>query len=426
MARINLPEIDKPRIVIIGAGFAGLVLAKKLAKSNFQIVLLDRNNFHQFQPLFYQVAMSGLEPSAICFPLRKVFQNSKNVFIRVCEVQSILPESKQIQTDNGLVNYDYLVLAMGAKNSYFGNTVLEEKTLSLKSVAEAIAMRNQILSDYENSLLEHDINKRQELLDIVIVGAGPTGVELAGALAELRNHVLPKDYPELDLKEMDIHLVQSRERILDGMNPNLCDKALNDLKNLGVQVHLKKRVVDIQDNQVILSTGEKLIAKKVIWAAGVTAATIPGFDETVIHSSKRYIVDSYLRLKSYQDIYALGDVAFIEEQGGHPQVAPVAIQQANYLARCFKSSDFNNKLPSKKFEYFDKGSMATIGRHKAVAEFKKLKFTGVFAWFMWLFVHIYFLIGLKNKIIVLFNWVWAYLFFDQGLRLLIKPKIKGN
>ncbi|MFZ1379893.1 MAG: NAD(P)/FAD-dependent oxidoreductase [Saprospiraceae bacterium] len=424
--RINLPEIGLPRIVIIGAGFGGLRMAMKLKGKGYQIVLIDRNNYHQFQPLYYQVAMAGLEPSSICFPIRRIFQNRKDVFFRVCEVESIDSQNKKLNTNLGVVNFDYLVIATGAKNNYFGNANFEKYSLPLKSVSEALFLRNRILEDFEASLLEVEPKERQRFLDIVIVGGGPTGVEIAGALAELKKHVLPKDYPELNLNEMDIHLVQSRARILDAMSDKSSLTALDNLANMGVKVHLNSRVLDITDNEVTLSSGDKIFTKKVIWAAGIAAATMPGLTDESYHKNGRLIVDEFLRLKTSESIFAIGDVAFVEGINGHPQVAPVAMQQADYLANFFIKLLKKDTAHKKGFTYLDKGALATIGRNKAVAERGKLFLKGFAAWVMWLGVHIYFLIGVKNKIVVMFNWVWAYLFFDQGLRLLIKPKIKNN
>jgi NADH dehydrogenase len=422
--RINLPEIGLKRIVIVGAGFAGLRLSMELKGKGYQIVLIDKNNYHQFQPLYYQVAMSGLEPSSICFPIRRIFQNRKDVFFRVCEVLEVDTNKKQLHTSLGLVNYDYLVIATGAKNNYFGNENFEKFSLPLKSVSEALYIRNRILEDFELSLLESEPIERQKFLDIVIVGGGPTGVEIAGALAELRKHVLPKDYPELDLKEMDIYLIQSRSRILDAMSDKSSNTALKNLTEFGVKVILDTRVLNILEDRVVLSNGTEIMTRKVIWAAGISASTIPGLNESCYHKSGRLSVNDQLKLESINDVYAIGDVAYMTSAEGHPQVAPVAMQQADFLAKFFINEIKKKETDSYRFKYTDKGSLATIGRNKAVAERGKLFLKGFPAWVMWLGVHIYFLIGVKNKIVVMFNWVWSYLFFDQGLRLLIKPKIK--
>lgn len=416
---LNIPQSTKPRLVIIGAGFAGFTLARKLAGKDYQIVLLDKNNYHQFQPLYYQVAMSGLEPSSICFPLRRSFQDEKDFYVRVAEVNKILPEENKIETSMGIIRYDLLVLGMGAKTNYYGNAEFEANSIPLKSVSESLFLRNQILSDLEKAVMSPEGTDLSPLLDIVIVGGGPTGVELAGALAEMKQHVIPKDYPDLDAKKMHIHLIQGADRLLPGMSLKSSDKAKSDLEQLGVILYLDQQVKNISDGKVILDNGFCINANKVIWAAGVSASAIPGLPESSISRSGRILTDEYCRVRDTKDIFAIGDLALVKAQkfpNGHPQVAPAALQQAKWLA-CYLS-----KKISTPFEYFDKGSMATIGRHKAVVDVAGRHISGFFAWIIWLFVHIYYLIGVKNKIIVLLNWIWGYIFYDQALRLLIKPK----
>jgi NADH:ubiquinone reductase (H+-translocating) len=416
---LNIPQSTKPRLVIIGAGFAGFTLARKLAGKEYQIVLLDRNNYHQFQPLYYQVAMSGLEPSSICFPLRRSFQEEKDFYVRVAEVNKILPEEKKIETSMGIIRFDLLVLAMGAKTNYYGNAEFEANSIPLKSVSESLFLRNQILSDLEKAVMSPEGTDLSPLLDIVIVGGGPTGVELAGALAEMKQHVIPKDYPDLDAKKMHIHLIQGTDRLLPGMSVKSSAKAKSDLEQLGVTLYLDQQVKNISDGKVILDNGFCINANKVIWAAGVSASSIPGLPESSISRSGRILTDEYCRVRDTKDIFAIGDLALVQAQkfpNGHPQVAPAALQQAKWLA------GYLSKKISTPFEYFDKGSMATIGRHKAVVDVAGRHISGFFAWIIWLFVHIYYLIGVKNKIIVLLNWIWGYIFYDQALRLLIKPK----
>ncbi|MBX7163238.1 MAG: NAD(P)/FAD-dependent oxidoreductase [Saprospiraceae bacterium] len=419
MQRINLPEIGKPRIVIVGGGFGGINLAKHLAKRDVQVVLLDKNNYHQFQPLFYQVAMSGLEPSSICFPLRKIFSNYTNVYVRVCDVKEVDTLNQKLLTNAGHVNYDYLVIATGAGNFYYGNKNFSKFSLPLKSVSEAISMRNRIIEDFELAVLEDNADKRQYLLDIVIVGAGPTGVELAGALAELRDHVLPNDYKELNFRSMDIHLVQSTDRVLNAMSNKASAKALKNLIDMDVKVHLNSRVMELDESGVVLQNGVKILAKKVIWAAGIIATPIKGLENFIDQKSRRIFVDEFLKVKSQTNVFAIGDVAQLEAGGSLPQVAPMAIQQGEYLAKSLWMQIKGESTTP--FRYLDKGSLATIGRNKAVAEKGNLFMSGFAAWSMWLGVHIYFLIGAKKKLQVLFNWFWSYLFFDQGLRLWIKP-----
>ncbi|HKK77328.1 MAG TPA: NAD(P)/FAD-dependent oxidoreductase [Saprospiraceae bacterium] len=416
--KINIPETGQERVVIIGAGFAGLELARQLSKSDFQIVLIDKNNYHQFQPLFYQVAMAGLEPSSIVFPIRKYFRKRKNVFFRVTEVKAIEADRKRIQTPLGIVNYDRLVIATGADTNFFGNIKMADLAIPMKSVSEALYLRNRILSDLEKALSIVDFEERQAYIDIVIVGGGPTGVEVAGALAEMRNYVLPKEYVELNAKEMDIYLVQSGDSLLKGMSEAASKKALDFLKKLGVKIILGDRVVDYDGEQVYLKSGDRIQSHKVIWAAGVMGNGIPGLPERSIAHGNRIRVDRHCQVIGAEGICAIGDIAAMETPTypqAHPQVAQVAMQQARYLAR------FLRKRADQAFEYKDLGAMATIGRNKAVVDLPRVKFQGAFAWLIWLFVHLYQLLGVKNKLFVFINWVWNYLTYDQSLRLIIRP-----
>ncbi len=421
----NIPDTDQSRIVIVGAGFGGLSLARKLAKTNYQVILIDKNNYHQFQPLFYQVAMAGLEPSSISFPLRKVFQRKKNVFIRVTEVTEIDAENNEITTPLGKLKYDQLVISIGAKTNFFGNKNLEQKCISMKSVSEALYLRNRILSDYEKAISTTDFDKRQGLIDIAIVGGGPTGVEVAGALAEMKKYIIPKEYKELDFKEIDIYLIQSSSCLLKGMSTQASEGAKVFLENLGVKVILNKRVTDFDGEFVHLKDDTKIQAQKVIWAAGITGNTLKGLPDGTLTYGNRLKVNRFNQVDGFSNIFALGDIAYMEEEDypqGHPQVAQVAIQQAKQLAENLK-----NKLKGKEFEQFfykDLGSMATIGRNRAVVDLPKFKFKGFFAWIVWLIVHLFSLIGVKNKVFVFLNWVWNYFTYDQSLRLIIKPKVR--
>jgi len=419
---INIPEFDKKRLVIIGAGFAGLELARRMTRSDYQIVLVDKNNYHQFQPLFYQVAMAGLEPSSIVFPLRKIFQKEKNVFIRVTEVQEVDTERRRVFTTFGFLDYDYLVVAIGADTNFFGNERLMRHCIPMKSVSEALFLRNKILDDYETALTIRDFDQRQGYLDIVIVGGGPTGVEVAGALAEMRKYIIPKDYRELDSMEIDIILVQSSGELLKGMSDDCSQAALRSLQDLGVKVMLNSRVVDYDGEFVTLKDGSKIRSKKVIWAAGITANKLQGLPEAVITHGGRLKVDAYNCVEGLENIFAIGDVAHQEEEQferGHPQVAQVAIQHARQLAKNLKRLQREEDLQP--FRYKDKGSMATIGRNRAVVDLKRSNFHGTFAWIIWLVVHLFALIGTRNKLVVFLNWVWNYVTYDQSLRLIIKP-----
>ncbi|MEM9919569.1 MAG: NAD(P)/FAD-dependent oxidoreductase [Bacteroidota bacterium] len=430
--KINIPETGQKRVVIVGGGFAGLQLARKLSNSNYQVVLIDKNNFHQFQPLFYQVAMSGLEPSSISFPLRKVFQKRKNVFIRVTEVQQIDTAAKCLHTPLGQVNYDYLVLAIGADTNFFGNDKIQRNAIPMKSVGEALYLRNVILQDYEKALSTIDYDARQELIDIVIVGGGPTGVEVAGALAEMKKYILPKDYKELNCDEIDIYLVQSGDRLLNGMSEEAAEAARRFLEELDVKIIFNKRVTDFDGKNVYMNDGSSIPTQKMIWAAGITGNSIEGIPADSKTYGNRLKVDRHNRVEGMENVFALGDIAYMEEPDyprGHPQVAQVAIQQAKQLAENLKAEQKGKNWED--FQYKDLGSMATIGRNKAVVDLPNFKFQGFFAWTVWLFVHLFALVGVKNRIFVFLNWVWNYFTYDQSLRLIIKmkprqPSIEGE
>ena len=421
---INLPEIQKPRIVIIGAGFAGINLARRLSNKDYQIVIIDRNNYHQFQPLLYQVAMSGIEPSSIAFPLRRLFSGKKNIHIRVAELLSINPGQKNMITNEGLVNYDILVLATGVTTNYYGNTQIESNTYSLKSVADALFLRNAILSDLEKALTIRDENLRQSHIDIVIVGGGPTGVEMAGSLAEMKKYILPHDYPELNAEEMDIYLVEGSKKLLASMSEEASAKSREYLEKLGVHVITETRVVNYDGNTITLSDGKTLHSSKVIWAAGIIGAKIDGIPPESYGKGNRILTDEFNQIKGLNDVFAIGDNAYMEEGKflGHPQVAQPAIQQAKRL-----SKNLNNKahgLPMSPFNYHDLGSMASIARNKAVADLPFMKTQGFFAWILWLVVHLKSILGVKNQVSVLFNWIWSYITMDQNLRIMIRHKTK--
>ncbi len=430
-SKINIPETTLERVVIVGGGFGGIQLARKLAQSDFQVVLIDRNNYHQFQPLFYQVAMSGLEPSSIVFPFRKLFQGRKNMFIRMAEVTHVDPVAKQLQTPLGHCNYDHLIVATGADTNYYGNEELERRTLPMKSVSEALYLRNSILDDYEDALTTPGYADRQELVDIVIVGGGATGVELAGSLAEMKTHVLPKDYPELNVQEeFDIYLIQSGDVILKGMSSESSTKALRYLQELGVKVILNSRVTEFDGKLVTLDTGATIPTQKVIWAAGIKGQPIAGLPDTSITYGNRLAVDRFNRVKDTDGIYAIGDVAYMEEPDfpkGHPQVAQVAIQMGEHLAKNLRHRYLRHEDWSP-FHYHDKGSMATIGRGRAVVDIPKpeFHFGGVLAWLVWLLVHLFAILGTRNKVFVFLNWLYNYINYNQSLRLIIRPKVGPN
>ena len=426
--KINIPESPLERIVIVGGGFGGLQMARKLSRRDYQVVLIDKQNFHQFQPLFYQVAMAGLEPSSIVFPFRKLFHGKKNIYIRVTEVTHVDPEAKRLQTPLGHCNYDHLIVATGADTNYFGNENVMKYALPMKSVGEALFLRNAILDDYEDALTTPDYDPRQELVDIVIVGGGATGVELAGSLAEMKRYVLPKDYPELNIdEEVDIYLVQSGDRLLKGMSESSSAKALRYLEDLGVKVLLNRRVTDFDGHKVTFKNGETIPTQKVIWAAGIKGQPINGLPESAVTYGNRLAVDRFHRVKDTTDVYAVGDVAYMETEDwpqGHPQVAQVAIQMGRNLARNFGRR--NQGKEAKPFDYLDKGSMATVGRARAVVDLAtpRWHFGGLLAWLAWLVVHLFAILGTRNKLFVFVNWVINYINYSKSLRLIIRPKEK--
>jgi NADH dehydrogenase len=422
--KANIAESSKKRIVIVGGGFGGLKLARELANSNYQIVLLDKNNYHQFQPLYYQVATAGLEPSAIAFPFRKIFQKATNISIRVAEVYKIITSENKIETDIGIINYDYLIIAIGADTNFFGNTKLIEKAKPMKSVSEALALRNTILQNYEAALTAEDEDTKTGLLNIVVVGGGPTGVEVSGSMAEMKKFVLPKDYPEIDFNKMQIHLLEGGPKLLGPMSEQASKKAKEYLEELGVEVSFNTVVKDYDGKNVLLANGDTLRTDTLVWAAGVIGNKIEGISNDVLTKANRIKVDAFNKVEGTANVYAIGDIALmsadIKFAGGHPQVAQVAIQQANLLAKNLLS--LLNKKPLKPFKYKDLGSMATVGRNKAVADLPGIKFQGFFAWLIWMFIHLMSIVGVKNRILIFINWAWSYATYDQSLRLIIKQK----
>jgi NADH dehydrogenase len=409
------------KIVIIGAGFAGLRLARKLKNKNFEIWLIDKNNYHQFQPLFYQVATSGLEPSSIAFPLRKVFQGQKNIHVRCTEVMSINSGAKSISTGIGDITYDYLVIATGAGTNFFGNKLVEENALPMKSVSEALNLRNTILQNLEDALVATK-DAKEALLNIVVVGGGPTGVEVSGALAEMKRNVLPKDYPELDFKAMNIYLVEAGPKTLGVMSEPASTKSQEYLTKLGVNVLTSTQVTSYDGSVVVFSNGNKIQTKNLIWAAGVKGNLIKGLPENCVARGNRIKVNRFNEVEGLKDVFALGDIAFMVTEkypNGHPQVATVANDQADVFYK--NLLNFQSNQPLVQFEYSDKGSMATVGRNLAVIDLPFIKFQGFFAWLFWMFLHLMLILGVKNKLLVFINWMWKYFTFDQSLRLIIKP-----
>ena len=420
---MNIPKTNFPRVVIIGGGFAGLAVVKGLKKQELQVVLLDKHNYHTFQPLLYQVATGGLEPDSIAFPLRKTINDLDNYFFRLTEVININAEEQIVETTIGDLSYDYLVIATGSKTNFFGNKNIEKHAMGMKSVPESLNIRSLIIENFEDALLTSDLDERRALMNFVIVGGGPTGVELAGALAEMKKGILPKDYPDLDIRQMQINLIQGGNRLLDAMSPKASKKSEDFLTKLGVQIWKGIYVKDYNGLDVITNAEQSFKAATVIWAAGVTGDTIEGLHENaIVQRGTRFKVDTFNRVEGYENIFAIGDVASMASEKyeyGHPMMAQPAIQQGQLLAKNILAIQKGKKL--KPFEYNDKGSMATIGRNKAVVDLPKLKFQGVFAWFVWMFVHLFSLIGFRNKLVVFMNWVYNYIRFDRETRLIIRP-----
>lgn len=417
-----MPDTDKKRIVIIGAGFGGLSLARKVNKNEYQVILIDKNNYHQFQPLFYQVATAGLEPSAVSFPLRKVFEAEKNIQIRIADVTSLDEKNQVVQTSIGAVHYDYLVLSMGTTNNFFGNKNIEALSIPMKSVTEAILFRNTLLENFEKSVLAENADERAGLLNLVVVGGGPTGTEIAGSLAEMRQYILPKDYPGIDFSAMKIYLVEGLPTVLNGMAEVSQRAALAYLQKLGIELVLGTFVKDFDGKNVTLSNGDIIRTNNLIWAAGVTGNTIEGLPAAALDKGNRIIVDEYLRVKASQNIYVAGDLAMMRDEKytkGHPQLAAVASQQGSLLAKNFNNSV--KRKPAEKFVYFNKGNMATVGRNKAVVDLPFMHFQGFIAWLTWMFVHLILSLGVKNKIFIFISWFWNYVTLNPSLRLIIKP-----
>jgi NADH dehydrogenase len=420
---INIPASEKKRVVIVGCGFGGLKLARKLRYSGYQVVVVDKHNYHQFQPLFYQVATAGLEPSAISFPLRKIFQHYEDFYIRIAEVQNIDTEKQQLWTTLGIIQYDYLVLTQGAANSFFGMKTMESLSKPMKSVSEALDLRNTLLQNFENALAATTEEDQEGFLNMVVVGGGPTGVEVSGAIAEMRKYVLLKDYPELNREKIHIYLVEGMDRLMLALSEKAGRKAKEFLQRLGVTVILNTRVRNYDGKYIETVDGKKIRTSLVIWTAGITGARIGGLRDNSYGKNNRLLVDRYNQVKGYSNIFALGDVALMPEPSfpdGHPQVAPVAIQQARLLAKnLVRVRKQEEQIP---FSYKDKGTMATVGRNLAIVELPNARFYGTFAWLIWMFIHLMSIVGIRNRFLILIYWFWNYVTYDTSLRLILKPK----
>lgn len=420
---INIQRNQKKRVVIVGGGLGGLRLAEDLYGSGMQVVLIDKNNFHQFPPLIYQIASAGIDPSSISFPFRQIFRKRKDFYFRMAEARMVDTEKKILQTSIGKIDYDYLVLAAGATTNFFGNKNIEEWAIPMKTVPEAMGLRNALLSNFERALTCATEEERQELLNVVIVGGGATGVEIAGALAEMRRYVIPYDYPDMDSSLMHIYLIEAGDRLLAGLSQESSQKAYEFLKSMGVDIQFGKMVTDYRDHKVIMKDGTEIPTRTFLWVSGIRANAMPGIDESHLGRGFRFKVDEYNRIPGLNDVYAIGDQCLQTSDAaypnGHPQVAQVAIQQAKNLAKNLKlinQSADSNALTA--FRYKNLGSMATIGRNKAVVEIGKFRSQGFFAWVLWLVVHLRSILGVKNKMMVLLNWLWKYVSYNDSIRMI--------
>ncbi len=416
----------KKKVIIIGGGFAGIELIKAIDKTLFDVLLIDKINHHQFQPLFYQVATSQIEPSSISFPLRYIFKGNKDLDIRLAEVYEIVPQLNKIQTSAGEFSYDILVIATGCKTNFFNNKNIEKHSFTLKTTYDAISIRNQIISVFENILIASDIELKR-LYNLVIVGAGPTGVELAGAFAEIKKYILPKDYPRIDFSKFTIYLIEGSDKTLNSMSEKSSNTSSNYLVGMGVKIITRTFVKDYDGNLATLSDGSKIPTATLIWAAGVKGNRINGFPNELWVSNDRLIVNRFNKINTYENIYAIGDIAYMttpKYPKGHPQVANVAINQAKLLSKNLKNSIYNKNLI--KYEYKDLGSMATIGRNKAVVDLPYINFKGYFAWLVWMFLHLMLILTVRNKIIIFINWAWSYITKNSSLRLILKSDREKN
>ena len=420
---INIQRNQKKRVVIVGGGLGGLRLAEDLYGSGMQVVLIDKNNFHQFPPLIYQIASAGIDPSSISFPFRQIFRKRKDFYFRMAEARMVDTDKKILQTSIGKIDYDYLVLAAGATTNFFGNKNIEEWAIPMKTVPEAMGLRNALLSNFERALTCATEEERQELLNVVIVGGGATGVEIAGALSEMRRYVIPYDYPDMDSSLMHIYLIEAGDRLLAGMSQDSSKKAYDFLKGMGVDIQFGKMVTDYRDHKVIMKDGSEIPTRTFLWVSGIRANAMPGIDESHQGRGFRFKVDHYNRIDGLDGVFAIGDQCLQTTDeaypNGHPQVAQVAIQQAKNLAKNLKLiNDGKDESALTPFKYNNLGSMATIGRNKAVVEIGKLRSQGFFAWILWLVVHLRSILGVKNKMMVLLNWLWKYVSYNDSIRMI--------
>ncbi len=419
---INVPEVKVPRVVIIGCGFGGLQLAKSLKDAPVQVVLLDKNNYHTFQPLLYQVATAGLEADSIAYPIRKIFKGQTNFHFRWGEVMEVVSSENKVLTSIGELRYDYLVIATGTTTNFFGNKDFEQQAMPMKTVTESLNLRSLILQNFEKALLTKDVHEQEALMTFVIVGGGPTGVELAGAISELKRHVLPNDYPELDFRKMRVILVENGAEVLQAMNEANRLSAKQYLEELGCEVWLNTGLAKYDGTVAETKTGKQLRTLNLIWTAGIKGVVPQGLSAAAVNPRGRILVNDLCEVKNLPNVYAIGDVACMATEqypNGHPQVAPVAVQQGNLVAKnIIRQLQTKAPLP---FQYFDKGSIATVGRNRAVVEVKKFRFGGFLGWLTWMALHLMLLVGFRNRMVVFINWLWNYLSYDRNIRLIIRP-----
>ena len=421
---LNIEKGDKKRVVIVGGGFSGLKVASKLKHSGFQIILIDKNNYHQFPPLIYQVASAGMEPSSISFPFRKIFSHRHDVYYRMAELRAVFPDKKIIQTSIGKIDYDYLILAAGTTTNFYGNKNVAAEAMPMKTASEAMGLQNAILGNLERSITCATKQEQQELLNVVIVGGGATGVEVAGVIAEMKHTILPHDYPDLDPSLMNIYLIEAGNRLLSGMSPESSAAVERFLRKMGVNLLLNKMVTDYQDHKVILADGSSIATRTFIWVSGVAGVEVGNLSKDHLGRGARIKVDSFNRVKGMDNVFCIGDQCIVEGDedypNGHPQLAQVAIQQGRNLAANLRRLAKGKEM--KPFHYRNLGSMATVGRNKAVCEFANIKMSGFVAWVMWLVVHLRSILGVRNKAVVMLNWMYNYFNYNQSLRLIFYPK----
>uniref|UniRef100_A0AB33IWH7 NADH:ubiquinone reductase (non-electrogenic) n=1 Tax=Prevotella sp. GTC17253 TaxID=3236793 RepID=A0AB33IWH7_9BACT len=421
---LNISKGNQKRVVIVGGGFGGLKLANKLKGTDYQVILIDKNNYHQFPPLIYQVASAGMEPSSISFPFRKNFQNRKNLYFRMAELRAIYPDKKIIQTSIGKVEYDYLVLSAGATTNFFGNENVEREAVPMKTVSEAMGLQNAILSNIERSITCATKLEQQELLNVVIVGGGASGVEVAGVLSEMKSTILPHDYPDLDASLMNIYLIEAGNRLLSAFSKESSAEVEKYLRNMGVNVLLNKMVTDYKDHKVMLADGSSISTRTFIWVSGVKGQPVGNLGNEFLGRGSRIKVNEFNQVEGLDGVFSIGDQCIMSGDeaypNGHPQLAQVAIQQGVNLGKNLRRLEKGKEM--KPFHYKNLGSMATVGRNKAVAEFASIRLSGFIAWLMWLLVHLRSILGVRNKVVVLLNWIWNYFNYNQSLRMIFYPE----